>query len=310
MSAAERAIEIAFVNNMPDQALAATDMQFRRHVDAGARGRDIRWRRYFLPSVSRSDTARRYLARCYEPIEALYGRGADALIVTGAEPRAARFEDEPYWLELARLIDWAREHTVSAIWSCLAAHAAVYRLDGVARRRLPQKLSGVFELETTTKHWVEKEGGRRLLAPHSRYNDLAPEELERCGYNVSTFGAKVGVGSFWRREPSLFLFLQGHAEYDADSLMKEYRRDVLRFASGERGDFPELPDGVFSGPVEAQLAELRAGTLAGESSVEKRLADILAQQKHEAVWAADAARLYADWVAVTASESGALRDSA
>lgn len=310
MSLAEGAIEIALVNNMPDQALSATDMQFLRLVQAGAGARELRWRRYYLPSVERSDTARRYLARSYEPIEALYGRGADAVIVTGAEPRASRFEDEPYWRDLARLIDWARDHTASTIWSCLAAHAAAYHLDGVERRRLPGKLSGVFELETTARHWVETESGRRLRAPHSRYNDLAREDLERCGYNVSTYGERVGVGSFWRREPSLFLFLQGHAEYDADSLMKEYRRDVLRFAAGERADYPELPYGVFDAPVAAQLAELRASALAGESGVETRLTAILAQQQHDAVWVPDAVRLYADWFAVIVRESARLRNSA
>ena len=44
--------------------------------------------------------------------------------------------DEPYWASLTQLIDWAEHNTHSSVWSCLAAHAAVLRIDGIRRRRL------------------------------------------------------------------------------------------------------------------------------------------------------------------------------
>lgn len=297
-------IEVALVNNMPDQALAATEAQFLRLVRAGAGARDIRWRRYFLPSVARSDTARLFLSRTHEDVEALYRRGADALIVTGAEPRAAALSDEPYWSEFRSLIDWARENTASTIWSCLAAHAAVLHLDGIERRRLDQKISGVFSCETTPGTWTAQNGQGKIQVPHSRYNGLSRESLERCGYSVSSIGVTAGVDVFWRREPSLFLFLQGHPEYDADTLMKEYRRDVLRFAAGQRGDYPAQPENYFTAKTADALEALRVAASPGEGRlIERKLAEILAvEKKPRARWAQDAARLYRDWLDVVCRE--------
>ena len=63
----------------------------------------------------------------------------DALIVTGAEPRAANLRDEPFWDELGFVLDWAAENTISSLLSCLAAHAEVLRSDGVTRRPLAEK---------------------------------------------------------------------------------------------------------------------------------------------------------------------------
>ena len=66
----------------------------------------------------------------------------DGLIVTGTEPRAPLLQEEPYWPTLTKVVDWAEEHTVSTIWSCLAAHAAVLHLDSVQRRPLRKKHQG------------------------------------------------------------------------------------------------------------------------------------------------------------------------
>jgi len=50
---------------------------------------------------------------------------------------------------------------------------------------------------------------------------------------------------FVKERKSLFLFFQGHPEYDADSLPREYRRDVGRFLRSERESYPGMPKGYF-----------------------------------------------------------------
>ena len=84
----------------------------------------------------------------------------DALIITGAQPRAARLSDEPSWEELIELIDWAKEHTSSTILSCLAARAEVLHLDGVEHHRLSEKCAGVFAFEVQRNHPFAGEQGR------------------------------------------------------------------------------------------------------------------------------------------------------
>ena len=305
-------IEIALVNNMPDQALAATQMQFARLVRAAAGERQIKWRCYTLPGQERSETALRYLAKSHENIEALYGRGADALIVTGCEPRAARLDHEPYWPQLQTLVDWARTHTVSTLWSCLAAHAAALHLSGIERERLPKKLSGIYNFHAEKCEWMKTEtASQPLCAPHSRYNDLPKDALLKKGYQISSISPDAGVNMFWREEPSLFVFLQGHPEYDADTLLREYRRDFLRALAGERNEPPEPPENYLSEKAFIELRgfknEARAMT---REQAETRLDEILRGEGREKFWSQDSARLFENWLSAVSARLGALRHSA
>ncbi len=298
-------LEVALVNNMPDQALAATQAQFARLVRAGAGDLEIRWRCYSLPGLDRSDTARRFLERSHEGIEALYRRGADALIVTGCEPRAARLDHEPYWPQLQTLVDWARTHTISTIWSCLAAHASALHLTGVERRRMQRKISGVYLFEPTGDDWSGERHATARRVPHSRYNDLDERDLERHGFNIATRSDDVGIDMFWREEPSLFVFLQGHPEYDADTLLKEYRRDVLRYLDGARADYPSQPENYFSVSTVKALEALHERARSGRcADAESELAAILSKENRQSSWARDTARLYEDWLRTVSERAG------
>jgi homoserine O-succinyltransferase/O-acetyltransferase len=303
-------LEVALVNNMPDQALAATQAQFARLVRAAAEGREIRWRCYSLPGLERGDVSRRFLARSHEDIEALYRRGADALIVTGCEPRAARLDHEPYWPQMQTLVDWARLHTRSTIWSCLAAHAATLHLAGIERRRMPKKISGVYAFHPVDEDWSGEERPSARLTPHSRYNDLPRAELERKGFRVAAVSDDIGVDMYWREEPSLFVFLQGHPEYDADTLLKEYRRDVLRYLTGEKADYPEQPENYFGAETVERLNALQNCVMAGARGVERELTEILSAETRAAHWARDTGRLYRNWLHVVSQRTEGLRNSA
>ncbi len=301
------ALEIALVNNMPDQALDATKAQFVKLLRAGAQNIPFRLRCYALSSVPRSETARRALSQSHEDIEALYARGADALIVTGSEPRADSLQDEPYWEDFARLVDWARVNTGSALWSCLAAHGAVLRLDGVTRRRAKEKITGVFACEVAENDWATRGAADSILVPHSRYNGLSQADLIRCGYHISSRSPAVDVDCFWRREPSLFLFTQGHPEYDADTLAREFRRDALRFLAGDSDCFPLPPRDYFSAKTEMALGELKAlakfeDRLRLAQRLNEILGEMLGKDAPASAWWNDAKRLYRNLLVMIAFE--------
>jgi len=306
----EEPLQVALVNNMPDAAVEATEAQFSRLLRRAAPGAALHLRRYGLASATRSETARRQMARSHEDVAALYARGADLLIVTGTEPRAERLESEPFFDDMARLVDWARGNTLGAVWSCLAAHVAVLAMDGLQRRRAAEKFSGIYRCEIIGD-WAFEGAGATILAPHSRYNGLAREELESRGYHVASFSREVGVDCFWRREPSLFLFAQGHPEYDADTLAREFRRDALRFAGGRGARFPPPPANYFSQATCGALAELalRAADL-GPRGFAPRLDRILAQERPKAGWGGDAGLLYRNWLnTATAAKKRDLRSA-
>ena len=143
------------------------------------------------------------------------------------------------------MVDWAYDHTTSAIWSCLAAHAAVLHTDGIEREPAADKVSGIFECETVALHPMTIDAAAGLRVPHSRYNGLSEQALAASGYRILTRAGGAGVDMFARQEKSFHIFLQGHPEYEARTLLREYRRDVCRYLKRERENYPALPLNYF-----------------------------------------------------------------
>ncbi len=243
---------IGLVNMMPNAALA-TSLQFRRLLrPSGAK------LRVFAPTGA---------GQGHESIDALWAAELDGIIVTGCEPLAACMSREPAWPLLQTLVDWAADHVAAAVWSCLAAHAAVYRLDGLQRQPLAAKLSGIFPCQKLSPHPVLQAMPPRWLVPHSRRNGLREEALRDAGYTILSGSPAVGVDSFLKPHGrSLFLFLQGHPEYGATTLQGEYRRDLKRFAAGDAAEPPQPPAGATlaagaAPPWESPARALYAGWL-------------------------------------------------
>ena len=261
-------LHIGLVNNMPDAALAATERQFRRLLAAAAGGLPVRVTLFALPDIPRSDEGKRRINRLYSSIDRLWEDRLDGLIVTGTEPRSPNLEEEPYWASLTRLVDWAEYNTASAIWSCLAAHAAVLHLDGIRRQRHDQRLFGVFESVKASDHPLIDGTSAHLHMPHSRWNGVSELDLARCGYRVLTRSERAGAELFVKRGRSLFVFFQGHPEYEARTLLLEYRRDIRRYLRAQRGANSAQPYGNGTPQTEAaQRASFCAGSAEGQTAV-------------------------------------------
>jgi homoserine O-succinyltransferase len=97
----------------------------------------------------------------------------------------------------------------------------------------------------------------RFGVAHSRHNELSEEALASCGYRVLTRSSGAGVDMFVRDDDSLFVFFQGHPEYDERALLREFRRDVGRYLRGEKDGYPVAPQGYFGDPATAVLARYR-----------------------------------------------------
>jgi homoserine O-succinyltransferase/O-acetyltransferase len=292
-------LTIGLVNNMPDAACEATERQFIELLRAAASDVVVLPKLFSVAAVPRSEAARAEIASRSRDLSALWDAPLDGLIVTGTEPVAADLKDEPYWNALCDLLDWACHNTMSAVWSCLAAHAAVQYSDGIVRERLSDKLSGVFDCEVTGDHPLLAGVAQRWRVPHSRLNDLPEAPLAAGGYRVLSRSAAAGADTFIKQQDggSLFVFFQGHLEYDTDSLLREYRRDVGRFLRGEAGAYPQAPQNYFDAAMFlADDFRSRAeggphGELIGEFPVRSLRAGI------ENTWHSNAITVYRNWVA-------------
>ena len=287
---------IALVNNMPDAALRATEQQFGDVLAAAAgAGHEVRLRHFSFPELIRSDECRAYVAREYEPVEQLWSDAFGGLIVTGAEPRTGVLPDEVYWPSLTRLVERAMESGTPTVWSCLAAHAAVLCLDGIQRRRLKEKISGVFCCTRISDEPLAAHLPEHWHLPHSRLNTLDAEPLERAGYEIVSYSAEAGVDTFVLRSSACFVFYQGHPEYDPDTLFREYRRDVGRFLAGAIDRYPETPHGYFDEGTANTLNVFRARAERERTpALIAEFPPIVRSPQH--AWHDIAVRLYRNWL--------------
>ena len=252
--AADAVLTIGLINNMPDAALQATERQFMRLLEAASGNHRVQFHCFSLPSVKRSPPAKCRVDTHYRDIADLDRLQIDGLIVTGAEPNAATLPEEPFWRDLSKIIDWAETNTRSTIWSCLAAHAAVLHCDGIERKRLNEKCSGIYDCSKVVGDWLTADVPSTLKVAHSRFNELQASDLVAHGYQLLTESREAGVDMFAKQLHSRFIFLQGHPEYDTLSLQREYLRDITRFLSGEQDTYPALPAGYFESETETELA--------------------------------------------------------
>jgi homoserine O-succinyltransferase len=294
---------IAFVNNMPDAAVQSAERQFRRLLHAGSNDSGIVIKPFFFPELPRSEAARTTLLRSYAGIAELWEGQFDGLIVTGAQPLAERLTDEPYWNNLSQLIEWAETNTISAIFSCLSAHAAVLKISGISRQPLESKLSGIFECQKAEDHILLAGLPQSWPLPHSRYNDLPETKVLASGYVPLTTLACSGLDTFIWHKRSLFVFFQGHPEYDSESLLLEYIRDVEHFFRGRSDTYPEIPVGYFDEETGIALNDLRhQAHIARHPDYLSELKRILRGLKVDNLWRPSASTFYSNWLCYIASE--------
>lgn len=298
VSAAE-CLRVALVNNMPDAAMEDTELQFFELLETAAGRLPISVKLFSLPEIPRGERGKQRLNEFYSGIEDLWNSRFDGVIITGTEPHQADLRQEPYWDVLTKVFDWCERNTASTILSCLAAHAGVLHSDGISRHPMWYKMCGVFDCQRLRVHALTKNmKSEPMQFPHSRWNEVREDELAAGGYSVLTKSMEAGVDCFVKKKKqSLFVHFQGHPEYEARTLFKEYRRDLRRFLTGERKNYPYVPHGYFDETATKLLADFRERALADPRE------QLMAEFPEAAVagnlrrtWASAATSVYRNWL--------------
>jgi homoserine O-succinyltransferase len=294
-------LHIGLVNNMADAAMSATEVQFLTLLEAAAGDLPVHVTLYALTGVERKPPGRRRVGSFYWGIEQLWEQppelGPDGLIVTGREPRTRDLRQETYWPSFLRVLKWAREHARSAVWSCLAAHAGVLALDGIERVRSPHKYFGIFTCEQAAPHALLAGAPASLRLPHSRWNSVAADQLKANGYQVLTRTRDGGVDTFVKQDGELFVFFQGHPEYESETLLGEYRRDVGRYLKGEMPTYPLLPLDYFGEETERSLREIEArARVSRQVKLIGEVSAVIEGVRIHNTWRSTAVLIYRNWL--------------
>ncbi len=241
-----RELHIGLLNMMPDAALEATERQFFRLVGACNQIVQFHVHPFTISGLTRSPEAQAHIDKYYEPFEKIKQDGLVALIISGANVIHNKLPEEDFWIPLMEVFTWAKENVTSVLCSCLATHAVIEYCYGIERTRLPAKRWGVFSHKVTHKnHPLIAEINSRFDVPHSRFNEIFQSDMERCGLKVLAASKEAGVHLAVSPDGFRIVFFQGHPEYDDISLLKEYKREVLRFYLDERSDYPPFPEHYF-----------------------------------------------------------------
>jgi O-acetylhomoserine (thiol)-lyase len=172
-------------------------------------------------------------------------------------------EDIFYYQELARILQWARVHVPSTIYSCHGAHFALKLFYGIDRAPIGQTsynkakgVKGKIKAWGVFPHTVHPEScpdltrglNDEVLVPVSRWGDILESEVKEKAPGLKVMISSEESGWHALVDPSMReIYLQGHPEYDVGDLAGEYRREKATDPDTRR------PDNYFPGDDDQRL---------------------------------------------------------
>ncbi len=163
----------------------------------------------------------------YQTFDDIKDNKYDGMIITGAPVEDMEFEEVDYWEELCKIMEWSKDNIQSTFHICWGAQAGLYYHYGIKKYKLKEKMFGIYKHRLITpKSRLFRGFDEEFYAPHSRHTTVRIEDIEK-NPNLKLMAVSDEAGAYvvGDKEGTQF-FVMGHSEYDADTLAKEYFRDV------------------------------------------------------------------------------------
>ena len=172
------------------------------------------------------NTSEEHMLAFYKRFDEVKDQRFDGMIITGAPVEQIEFEEVEYWDELTEIMEWSKTHVHSTFHICWGAQAGLYYHYGIKKVPLEKKLFGVFPHEVEYKRSILFRGfDDEFMIPHSRHTTVRREDIEAVPeLNILSSSKEAGVFVVTVKEGRQ-VFVTGHAEYDPDTLRREYLRD-------------------------------------------------------------------------------------
>ena len=217
-----RPLEILILNLMPTKI--ETETQFSRLL--GNSPLQVHLEFLHTRSHVAKNVSAEHLFTFYKTFDEIRDCRYDGMVITGAPVELMPFEEVEYWNELCRIMEWSKTHVHSTLHICWGAQAGLYYHYGIRKHRLPQKLFGVFPHRVEYKNPILLRGFDDVfMVPHSRHTTVLREDIEKVpALKIAAGSEEAGVYAIFTAGGHQ-VFLTGHAEYDPDTLKREYERD-------------------------------------------------------------------------------------
>ena len=163
----------------------------------------------------------------YQTFDDIKDNKYDGMIITGAPVEDMEFEEVDYWEELCKIMEWSKDNVQSTFHICWGAQAGLYYHYGIKKYKLKEKMFGIYKHRLITpKSRLFRGFDEEFYAPHSRHTTVRIEDIEKNpNLKLMAVSDEAGAYVIGDKEGTQF-FVMGHSEYDADTLAKEYFRDV------------------------------------------------------------------------------------
>lgn len=173
------------------------------------------------------NTPLKHLLSFYKTLDDIKEEKFDGMIVTGAPVELLPFEEVDYWSELTEVFDWAEKNVYSTLYICWGAQAGLYYRYGVPKYSLAEKMFGIFPHRPLDLfHPLMRGLDDIFYVPHSRHTEIRREDIAKIkDLQIISYSDMSGVHIVSDMDCRNFYFT-GHSEYDADTLAKEYFRDL------------------------------------------------------------------------------------
>ena len=218
-----RPLQILMLNLMPTKI--DTETQLSRLL--GNTPLQVELTLMHTSSHKSKNTSQDHLLAFYTTFDKVKDRYFDGLVITGAPVEMLEFEEVEYWEELCEIMEWSTTHVHSTFHICWGAQAGLYYHFGVQKKPLDKKMFGVFPHIADYKRSMLFRGFDDVfMVPHSRHTTIDREDLEGIpGLKILASSPEAGVFALSTKKGRQ-IFITGHPEYDAETLGKEYWRDV------------------------------------------------------------------------------------
>ena len=204
-----RPLKIAILNLMPTKI--ETETQLLRLLGNSPLQVDVELL-HTATHISKN-TSSYHLNTFYKTFSDVKEEKFDGLIITGAPVEQLPFEEVDYWDEM-----WLYYHY------------------GIPKYPLPEKLSGIYNHTVLNPYHPLMRGfDDNYFAPHSRYTEVRLEDIKKHPSLIPLAVSDLAGLHIVASQDGRQIFVTGHAEYDRDTLAKEYFRDV------NKGLHPKVP---------------------------------------------------------------------
>ena len=218
-----RPLQILMLNLMPTKI--DTETQLSRLL--GNTPLQVELTLMHTSSHKSKNTSQDHLLAFYTTFDKVKERYFDGFVITGAPVEMLEFEEVEYWNELCEIMEWSTTHVHSTFHICWGAQAGLYYHFGVKKKTLDKKMFGVFPHIADYKRSMLFRGFDDVfMVPHSRHTTIDREDLENIpGLKILASSPEAGVFALSTKKGRQ-IFITGHPEYDAETLGREYWRDV------------------------------------------------------------------------------------